>query len=313
MLCKQGLFGQHSLTEKPTLYRLGNLCCGGLPINFSSMQYLLNVLRGALIGSAELVPGISGGTIALIVGIYERALENGNDLISGRFKKVDWAFLATVAIGMFAAIFGLSTILSNFVENQVSISSALFMGMVAISIFVPIAMMDKSARLTGKSIITFLIAAAVIFIVTGFTSEPVDDPSLIVVFFAAAIAVCALILPGVSGSLILLTMGLYQPIIGAVSDREMGTVAVFALGALCGLAAFVKLLNWLLHHHRNVTLAAMAGFMLGSLRALWPFGEGQDAGTLPIIGVFFLGVIIVGFFIWIDAQQAKKYKAKADS
>ncbi|MEX3516347.1 DUF368 domain-containing protein [Corynebacterium camporealensis] len=277
------------------------------------MQYLLNVLRGALIGSAELVPGISGGTIALIVGIYERALENGNDLISGRFKKVDWAFLATVAIGMFAAIFGLSTILSNFVENQVSISSALFMGMVAISIFVPIAMMDKSARLTGKSIITFLIAAAVIFIVTGFTSEPVDDPSLIVVFFAAAIAVCALILPGVSGSLILLTMGLYQPIIGAVSDREMGTVAVFALGALCGLAAFVKLLNWLLHHHRNVTLAAMAGFMLGSLRALWPFGEGQDAGTLPIIGVFFLGVIIVGFFIWIDAQQAKKYKAKADS
>lgn len=277
------------------------------------MQYLLNVLRGALIGSAELVPGISGGTIALIVGIYERALENGNDLISGRFKKVDWAFLATVAIGMFAAIFGLSTILSNFVENQVSISSALFMGMVAISIFVPIAMMDKSARLTGKSIITFLIAAAVIFIVTGFTSEPVDDPSLIVVFFAAAIAVCALILPGVSGSLILLTMGLYQPIIGAVSDREMGTVAVFALGALCGLAAFVKLLNWLLHHHRNVTLAAMAGFMLGSLRALWPFGEGQDAGTLPIIGVFFLGVIIVGFFIWIDAQQAKKYKAKAGS
>ncbi len=295
------------------MYRLGNLCCGGLPINFSSMQYLLNVLRGALIGSAELVPGISGGTIALIVGIYERALENGNDLISGRFKKVDWAFLATVAIGMFAAIFGLSTILSNFVENQVSISSALFMGMVAISIFVPIAMMDKSARLTGKSIITFLIAAAVIFIVTGFTSEPVDDPSLIVVFFAAAIAVCALILPGVSGSLILLTMGLYQPIIGALSDREMGTVAVFALGALCGLAAFVKLLNWLLHHHRNVTLAAMAGFMLGSLRALWPFGEGQDAGTLPIIGVFFLGVIIVGFFIWIDAQQAKKYKAKADS
>lgn len=295
------------------MYRLGNLCCGGLPINFSSMQYLLNVLRGALIGSAELVPGISGGTIALIVGIYERALENGNDLISGRFKKVDWAFLATVAIGMFAAIFGLSTILSNFVENQVSISSALFMGMVAISIFVPIAMMDKSARLTGKSIITFLIAAAVIFIVTGFTSEPVDDPSLIVVFFAAAIAVCALILPGVSGSLILLTMGLYQPIIGAVSDREMGTVAVFALGALCGLAAFVKLLTWLLHHHRNVTLAAMAGFMLGSLRALWPFGEGQDAGTLPIIGVFFLGVIIVGFFIWIDAQQAKKYKAKADS
>ena len=110
-----------------------------------------------------------------------------------------------------------------------------------------------------------------------------ENPSLIAVFFAAAIAVCALILPGISGSLILLTMGLYQPIIGAVSDRDLGTIAVFALGALCGLAAFIKLLNFLLDHHRAPTLMAMAGFMLGSLRALWPWGADQDASSGIII------------------------------
>lgn len=271
------------------------------------MQFVLNAIRGALIGSAELVPGISGGTVALIVGIYERALHNANFLISGRLKKVEWAFLASVAVGMFAAVFGFSTILHSFVENQVSVSNALFLGMVAVSIFVPLTMIDRDERFKFSSIVAFIISAAAIFFVTGFTSDPVENPSLIVVFFAAMVAVCALVLPGVSGSLILLTMGLYQPIIGAVSDREMGTIAVFVLGALCGLAAFVKVLNYLLDNHRGPTLAAMAGFMLGSLRALWPWGADQDASSGLIVVMLILGAIIVSIFIFIDARKAKNY------
>ena len=269
------------------------------------MHYILNAVRGALIGMAELVPGISGGTVALIVGIYERAVRNANDLISGNFKKVEWSFLGSVAVGMLIAAFGFSTLLSNFVDNNVSASSALFLGMVVISIIVPLSMLSKAERTAPSSIIAFIAAAVVIFIVTGFTSEPQDDPSLIVVFFAAAIAVCALILPGISGSLILLTMGLYQPIIGAVSDRELGTMGVFALGALCGLAAFIKLLNYLLSTHRAPTLAAMAGFMLGSLRALWPWGADQDASSGAIIGYFILGAIIVSIFIYVDRRNAQ--------
>lgn len=271
------------------------------------MQFVLNAIRGALIGSAELVPGISGGTVALIVGIYERALHNANFLISGRLKKVEWGFLASVAVGMFAAVFGFSTILHNFVENQISVSNALFLGMVAVSIFVPLTMIDRDERFKPSSIVAFIVSAAAIFFVTGFTSDPVENPSLIVVFFAAMVAVCALVLPGVSGSLILLTMGLYQPIIGAVSDREMGTIAVFALGALCGLAAFVKVLNYLLDNHRGPTLAAMAGFMLGSLRALWPWGADQDASSGLIVVMLILGAIIVSIFIFIDARKAKNY------
>ena len=269
------------------------------------MHYILNAICGALIGMAELVPGISGGTVALIVGIYERALHNANDLISGRFKKVEWGFLLSVAAGMFLAVFGFSTLLHNFVEGQVSLSRALFLGMVAVSIIVPISMMS---RFTPASIAAFIIATVAIFFVTGFTSTPVEDPSLIVVFLAAMVAVCALVLPGVSGSLILLTMGLYQPVIGAVSDRNMTIVGVFALGALCGLVAFVKVLNYLLDTHRDPTLAAMAGFMLGSLRALWPWGADQDASTPLILLMFALGGIIVVIFIAVDRRKAASYQ-----
>ncbi|MGV0368335.1 DUF368 domain-containing protein [Corynebacterium aurimucosum] len=269
------------------------------------MHYILNAICGALIGMAELVPGISGGTVALIVGIYERALHNANDLISGRFKKVEWGFLLSVAAGMFLAVFGFSTLLHNFVEGQVSLSRALFLGMVAVSIIVPISMMS---RFTPASIAAFIIATVAIFFVTGFTSTPVEDPSLIVVFLAAMVAVCALVLPGVSGSLILLTMGLYQPVIGAVSDRNITIVGVFALGALCGLVAFVKVLNYLLDTHRDPTLAAMAGFMLGSLRALWPWGADQDASTPLILLMFALGGIIVAIFIAVDRRKAASYQ-----
>ena len=269
------------------------------------MHYILNAICGALIGMAELVPGISGGTVALIVGIYERALHNANALISGRFKNVEWGFLLSVAAGMFLAVFGFSTLLHNFVEGQVSLSRALFLGMVAVSIIVPISMMS---RFTPASIAAFIIATVAIFFVTGFTSTPVEDPSLIVVFLAAMVAVCALVLPGVSGSLILLTMGLYQPVIGAVSDRNMTIVGVFALGALCGLVAFVKVLNYLLDTHRDPTLAAMAGFMLGSLRALWPWGADQDASTPLILLMFALGGIIVAIFIAVDRRKAASYQ-----
>ena len=147
------------------------------------MQYILNAIRGALIGMAELVPGISGGTVALIVGIYERAVHNANDLISGRFKKVEWSFLISVAIGMFIAVFGMSTVLSNFVDNHVSASGALFLGMVAVSIFVPLSMLSKQERLRPSSIIAFVIAAIAIFFITGFTSEPHENPSLIAVSY----------------------------------------------------------------------------------------------------------------------------------
>ena len=273
------------------------------------VTHLLNILRGALIGSAELVPGVSGGTVALIVGIYERALHNANLLLKLRFREVEWVFLLTIAVGMFAAVFGLSGILSSFVEGTPDVARALFFGMVAVSIIVPLMMIDEDlSKKKGPAILTFIIAAVLVAIVTSFTSEPARDPSLIAVFFAAAIAVCALVLPGVSGSLILLTLGLYNFVIGSVSDRDLTVLAVFAAGALTGLVAFVKVINYLLDQHRTLTLVAMAGLMLGSLRAIWPWQGDGDANFFTLILMILLGAAIVAVFIVADRVQAQKKK-----
>ena len=131
-------------------------------------------------------------------------------------------------------------------------------------------------------------AAAVAFLAIDFAGGSFDaDPPLIAVFFAAAVAVCALVVPGVSGSFFLLAIGLYSPTLRAVDERDLGYLAVFALGALVGLVTIVRVITWLLRHHRRLTLIAMAGLMFGSLRALWPWqdlpaGEDHGIGALAL-------------------------------
>ena len=272
------------------------------------LHIVANVIRGGLIGMAELVPGISGGTVALVVGIYERALNTGNQLLRREFAKVDWFFLIAVGVGMVTAVFSLSTVLHNFVENSPEYARALFLGMVAVSIWVPLAMMDPRdlRRRVGMVIPLFLVAAVVGFLGTSFVSAPREDPALPIVFVAAAVAVCALVLPGISGSYMLLAVGLYTPIMGSLSNREWPVIFTFAAGALVGIALFVKVLTWALEKHRTVTLTIMAGLMLGSLRSLWPW-QTADAdllapgdNVLPVIGLIVLGGAVVATFIIAD-------------
>ena len=272
------------------------------------LYVLANLVRGALIGMAELVPGISGGTVALVVGIYERALHNGNLLLRRKFSQVDWVFLIAVGIGMVTAVFTLSTVLHNFVENSPEYARALFLGMVAVSIWVPLAMMDPRdlRRRIGLVIPLFLTAAVVGFLGTSFVSAPRENPSLIVVFLAAAVAVCALVLPGISGSYMLLAVGLYTPIMGSLSDREWPVIFTFLAGALVGIAMFIRVLTWALEKHRTVSLTLMAGLMLGSLRSLWPW-QTADAELLApgsnvaaIVGLIALGGAVVAVFIIAD-------------
>ena len=272
------------------------------------LHIVANVIRGGLIGMAELVPGISGGTVALVVGIYERALNTGNQLLRREFAKVDWFFLIAVGVGMVTAVFSLSTVLHNFVENSPEYARALFLGMVAVSIWVPLAMMDPRdlRRRVGMVIPLFLVAAVVGFLGTSFVSAPREDPALPIVFVAAAVAVCALVLPGISGSYMLLAVGLYTPIMGSLSNREWPVIFTFAAGALVGIALFVKVLTWALEKHRTVTLTIMAGLMLGSLRSLWPW-QTADAdllapgdNVLPVISLIVLGGAVVATFIIAD-------------
>lgn len=278
------------------------------------LAFVANLIRGALIGMAELVPGISGGTVALVVGIYERALNAGNQLMKRQFRAVDWPLLIAVGVGMVTAVFTLSTVLHDFVENSPEYARGLFLGMVIVSIWVPVAMMDpRDMRRRGAVLIPLaLVAAAIGFLATSFTSTPQTDPSLIVVLFAASIAVCALVLPGVSGSFLLLAMGLYTPIMGSLSDREWDVILTFLAGAVLGIVLFIKGLTWALTSHRTITLTVMAGLMLGSLRALWPW-QNDDAqllapgdNALAVFGMTLIGAAVVAVFIIADRVAASR-------
>ncbi|WP_010122146.1 DUF368 domain-containing protein [Corynebacterium nuruki] len=275
---------------------------------------LFNAVRGGLIGTAELVPGISGGTVALVTGAYERVLYNANRLLDGvkalpkdraeglrRIRAVDWAMLLPLGIGMVVMVFAMAGLVSGFVEDHETPARALFLGMVTVSLAVPLLMIDWSdlRRRLPVAVPLFLVGAAFTFIATGFSASDNDDPNLLLVFIAAAVAVCALILPGVSGSFFLYAIGIYTATLNAVSDLDLGYIAVFGLGALTGLVLFVRVMETLLTRARTLTLFTMTGMLLGSLRALWPWQDadsnlqapGDQTGLAVLLFVVGAGVV----------------------
>ncbi len=293
---------------------------------FNLWEVIANAVRGFLVGMVELIPGISGGTVALVVGIYERLLDQASALfaavkamftdrqsVPARLRSLDWALLAPVAVFMVVAVFVMSGPLTTFVTTYPAVSRALFLGMVAVSVIVPLRMVYAPDLKSKPWVwILFVLAAIATFIGTGFTAAPQEDPALPIIFVAAAIAVCALVLPGVSGSFFLLAVGLYEPVMGALSDRVWSVIGVFILGALTGIVLFIRVLRWLLDRHRTVALVTMAGLMLGSLRALWPWQDG-DANLLApgadwpqMLMWTLLGAGVVALMIYIEYRTPQR-------
>ena len=268
----------------------------------ATLTSLINMLRGGLIGIAEMLPGISGGTIALITGVYERLIDSAahvtsaaKALVTGpnrragflaEMKRVDWLLIGPLVGGMIVMVLLLAGTIESLVSTHVEASRALFFGLVAASIAVPLLLIPRVRRslpshLGGVAVLG--VAAITAFLLVDLASGTLTvDPPLWLVFVAAAIAVCALVVPGVSGSFFLLAIGLYSPTLIAVDELDVAYLGAFAAGALVGLVTIVRLMKWLLDHVRRFTLLAMAGLMLGSLRALWPWQQmapGQDQGV----------------------------------
>lgn len=292
----------------------------------------LDLLRGFLIGSAEIVPGVSGGTIALVTGVYDQLIDSAahvvraaKTVITGpnrwrgamtELRRADWFLIIPVLLGMVTAVFSIAGVMEGFVSSNPEIARGLFFGLVAASIVVPLRMLP--AR-TGQSVLlgvlVFVATAALAFWMTGLAGgSGVEDPPLIAVFAVASIAVCALVVPGVSGSFFLLAVGLYATTLRAVDDRDLVYIAVFGLGAILGLAVFVNILRYFLHNHRWWTLVAMSGLMLGSLRALWPWKSTADSGgllapydpvSMPIVFAV-IGAAIVVVLIVVESFFASK-------
>jgi putative membrane protein len=282
----------------------------------------LNFLRGVLIGIAEVIPGVSGGTLALITGIYSRLLNN-IDLLFKSLRNItnpkimarnlialEWKFLIPVFIGMAIALITTASFMEGLLESNPIELRAVFAGLVAAGIYIPYKM---SVKVNGdnwglRDYLLALIGALAAFFLTGLPQGEVSNPGPIIIFLSAAIAICALVLPGISGSFLLLTIGMYSATIGALNDRDLQYLLIFALGALLGLASFVSLLKYLLNQRARPTLVLLAGLMLGSLRALWPW-QGEDrelvspySSELTALLLFLAGALIVAFLVKVEER-----------
>ena len=300
-----------------------------------ALRLLIDCVRGALIGIAEIIPGVSGGTIALIVGVYGVLIESAGHLVRGVVRGVidgvrgrglaaAWVHLAQVqlrvllpvAFGMFTAVLVGARLLAPVIDAHPEETKALFAGLIVASLIVPIRMVG--GRWSGREVLAAVAAGILTFGLTSIPSAPTADPNLLIVALAAAVAVCALVLPGVSGSFLLLTVGLYAPTLEALNNRDLAYIGAFILGAVVGLSLFVSGLQWLLAHKHRITLAVMTGLMVGSLRSLWPWqGEtgallpaGDNAGTAVLM--FALGLVIVAVLIIVESVLVRRRVADGD-
>lgn len=263
-----------------------------------------HAVRGALIGMAEVMPGISGGTIALVTGVYEslirsaghfvgsvRAVFTDRDRSRAEMRQVRWSVVVPVLLGMIPAVLIGAALIAPLVEEHPIPMYGLFLGMTAAAVMVPITMIGT--RWTLREVAISALVGVAAFILAGLPPQELS-PSPPLIFVVAAIAVCALAMPGLSGSFLLLTFGLYTPTLNALNERDWGYVAVFLAGMVVGLAVFVRFLQWLLEHRRRITLVVMTGVMLGALRALWPWQTEDRALQAPgeTIGLTVLLVLI---------------------
>ncbi len=242
------------------------------------------VAQGALMGAAHIVPGVSGGTLALMFGIYERliaAISDGarslvrfarGDVRGGidRLKSVEWGLLLPLAGGALVTVVVLAGLIESGLEDQPEAMAGLFLGLVVASI----AVSWRLPNWDGPRLALMSAVGVVLFAALGWQTGPVADPSPPVLFVAGAVAICAMILPGLSGSFLLLMFGMYEAVLAVIDERMIGDAIVFAVGAVFGLALFASLLTRLLERHHDTMLAVLIGLMVGSLRVLWPWPNG---------------------------------------
>ncbi|MFC7464323.1 DUF368 domain-containing protein [Brachybacterium sp. GCM10030252] len=285
-----------------------------------------NLLRGALIGLVETIPGVSGGTVALVTGIYDELIDSGHHvtaaarrLVTGpdrltsmrrELRAVSWILVIPLLIGMGAAVLTLAGPVSHLVETFPQTMRALFFGLVLGSVMVPVRLSGGAWR--GAEYLRFAVGAVIAFALTSLPTASLE-PSLWIIAPAAALAVSALVLPGLSGSFILLSLGLYQPVLQAVDQRDLGFIAWFGLWACVGLVVMVKLLRCVLTRYHRSTMVVLAGLMVGALRSLWPWQDeagslqAPDADWLALLGLAVLGVVAVQLLILLEKRTVSEH------
>jgi putative membrane protein len=244
-------------------------------------DYVLLFLKGMGMGGADVVPGVSGGTIAFITGIYEELLDSIKAfdkgaiqlVIAGKFadfwKHVNGNFLVALFGGIFLSILSLAKLIHYLLNDHPIQLWSFFFGLIIISALLVTRQIKKWSLWIALSGVAGIVIA---YFITAATPATTPDNYLFI-FLSGAIAICAMILPGISGSFILLILGKYEFIIESVKDMNLLVIAVFGIGCVVGLLSFSRLVSWLLHKYHDLTVALLAGFMLGSLNKIWPWKE----------------------------------------
>ena len=248
----------------------------------SLKDYIIISLKGMAMGAADVVPGVSGGTIAFISGIYEELLNSissfkfslinvlKNEGIKVVWKKINGSFLLALFIGICFSVLSLAKLIENLLENHPILIWSFFFGLVLASIIY----IAKQIKLWNIKCYLYLIFGLIFaYYITTLNPVITQNSSPWFLFLAGMIAICAMILPGISGSFILVLLGAYKPILNAINTKDFFSIIIFMAGAVLGLLTFSRVLKWLFSTYKNYTLALLIGFIAGSLNKIWPWKE----------------------------------------
>lgn len=245
------------------------------------MKHIWLFLKGIAMGSADVVPGVSGGTIAFITGIYTELLDSIksinlqalNTLVKkgpkAAWQEINGLFLVTLLAGILTAILTLAKVIHYLLDHHAVLLWSFFFGLILASSL----HMGKQIKQWPLVNVSALLMGAIVAGIISIASPTSIEASYVNIFCAGSIAICAMILPGISGSFILLLMGLYTPVLAAVKGLQLDIMLIFAVGAGIGLMLFSRLLSWLLHHYQDLMFSLLTGFMLGALLKVWPWKE----------------------------------------
>ena len=236
-------------------------------------------------GAADVVPGVSGGTIAFISGIYEELISTISGVnfslvttwkekgFKAMWHQLNGPFILALLTGILISVFSLMRVANYLLENHPILIWSFFFGLVLASIWY---VGKQIPKWNFKIVLALLIGAGVAFYIVSLPPMAANE-SNVFIFFSGAIAICAMILPGISGAFILVLLGAYKRITEAANDFDFQTLGIFAVGAVIGLLSFSKILKWLFVHYSSITLAVLTGFIAGSLNKIWPWKEVLEA------------------------------------
>ena len=302
------------------------------------VDYFILVFKGMAMGAADVVPGVSGGTIAFISGVYEELIATLNSInlnslktlklqgVSATWKKINGNFLLALSGGILLSILSLSKLVAWLLHEEPVLLWAFFFGLVLASI---IFVLKKINQWNSAVFLGLILGGVFAYQLTQLNALGNSDSNWYL-FLSGAIAICAMILPGISGAFILVILGSYANVLQALNDKDIAKITIFMTGALIGILSFSRLLKWLFKRFKNMTLAVLTGFMIGALSKIWPwkktlsFRENSDGISVPLkeqciapfsfdgdpqilsaIGLMLFGFLMIFFLEKIGAKNKK--------